>query len=294
MDDYISRQAAIDALELQAKEMSRWAERYTEQAKGVLTAKNVIEDLPSAQPENKQQATVSSDCISRQAAIEALKQQAETIMNYLIIKDRKALDITTREQLSKMPEVTPKQADMMLHAIGADHKKPRRQNNGRTYYHAYRNYYDAGGRDLELWDDLAKKGYARGEQYYHVTPLGLELLERLTQSTIYDDYENYADCRHTVLTEFMKDSVYCGYGCWYPTAATDIARRLHIPLSLAREACRKLVEEGYLVKDHFGWMDDDGYVHCYHGYSVTDKTREMEEWKALWKKECEYINSTLK
>jgi len=51
MDDYISRQAAIDVLERQAKEMSRWAERYTEQAKGVLTAKNVIEDLPSAQPQ---------------------------------------------------------------------------------------------------------------------------------------------------------------------------------------------------------------------------------------------------
>ena len=27
MDDYISRQAAIDVLERQAKEMSRWAER---------------------------------------------------------------------------------------------------------------------------------------------------------------------------------------------------------------------------------------------------------------------------
>lgn len=44
-DDCISRKAAIDELELQAKEMSQWSERYMEQAKGVLTAKNIIKDL---------------------------------------------------------------------------------------------------------------------------------------------------------------------------------------------------------------------------------------------------------
>ncbi len=48
--DLISRQAAIDALKQQADTMSRWSERYAEQAKGVLTAVNIVEDLPSAQP----------------------------------------------------------------------------------------------------------------------------------------------------------------------------------------------------------------------------------------------------
>ena len=52
-EDCISRQAAIDELELQAKEMSQWSERYTEQAKGVLTAKNIIKDLPPVTPQPK-------------------------------------------------------------------------------------------------------------------------------------------------------------------------------------------------------------------------------------------------
>ena len=50
-NDLISRQAAIDALKQQAETMSEWSNRYAEQRKGVLTAVNIIEDLPSAQPE---------------------------------------------------------------------------------------------------------------------------------------------------------------------------------------------------------------------------------------------------
>ena len=50
MDDLISRQAAIDALRQQAETMSEWSNRYAEQRKGVLTAVNIVEDLPPAQP----------------------------------------------------------------------------------------------------------------------------------------------------------------------------------------------------------------------------------------------------
>ena len=50
-EDCISRQAAIDALKQQAEEMSHWSERYAEQRKGILTAINIVSDLPSAQPE---------------------------------------------------------------------------------------------------------------------------------------------------------------------------------------------------------------------------------------------------
>lgn len=51
MDELISRQAAIDALKQQAETMNKWSIRYAEQRKGVLTAVNIVEDLPSAQPE---------------------------------------------------------------------------------------------------------------------------------------------------------------------------------------------------------------------------------------------------
>lgn len=49
-NDTINRQQAIDALKQQADTMSEWSERYAEQRKGVLTAVNIVEDLPSAQP----------------------------------------------------------------------------------------------------------------------------------------------------------------------------------------------------------------------------------------------------
>lgn len=49
MEDTIYRQQAIDALKKQAETMSEWSNRYAEQRKGVLTAVNIVEDLPSAQ-----------------------------------------------------------------------------------------------------------------------------------------------------------------------------------------------------------------------------------------------------
>ena len=48
MDDYISRQAALDALNEQAKAMEAWSSRYDEQRRGILSSKNIINDLPSA------------------------------------------------------------------------------------------------------------------------------------------------------------------------------------------------------------------------------------------------------
>ena len=51
--DCISRQAAIDALTRQAEWLQglQLGDRYKDQHKGLLTARNLIEDLPSAQPE---------------------------------------------------------------------------------------------------------------------------------------------------------------------------------------------------------------------------------------------------
>lgn len=214
-------------------------------------------------------------------------------MNMLTIGDKEKLDLAARAALNKMPEVTEKQANMMLHAIGADHKKPRNYM-GRQIYHAYRNYYDAGGKDVDEWSDLVKKRYAEKHTFFHVTPLGLDLLELLTgRSTIYDDYDNYADCRTIVLTQFLGADVYCGYGCWFPTSARTVSKALHIPYDLTREACRNLVEEGYLVRGHYGEMDDDGQVHCCHGYYITEKARGLEKWKALNDAEMAYLNKTL-
>ena len=72
--DTIYRQAAIDALKQQAETMSEWSNRYAEQRKGVLAAVNIVEDLPSAQPELAQDLhSTCADAISRQAALDALE-----------------------------------------------------------------------------------------------------------------------------------------------------------------------------------------------------------------------------
>lgn len=53
------------------------------------------------------------------------------------------------------------------HCIGLDHKKPYKRH-GRYFYRPYRNYYDAGGKDVEVWDMLVDEGYAEsGEENSH-------------------------------------------------------------------------------------------------------------------------------
>lgn len=77
-DDTIYRQDAIDALEEQLDylQMLNKDENPTAESKwyGVNWARNTIADLPSAQPFNQGQSRIqSSDCISRQDAIDAVK-----------------------------------------------------------------------------------------------------------------------------------------------------------------------------------------------------------------------------
>ena len=191
--------------------------------------------------------------------------------------------------ISRQATVTQHQAEMMLHAIGADHKKERTYL-GRKYYHAYRNYYDAGGSDAEQWEDLTKKGYAKRRRFYHVTTDGLHLLELMTDAVIYDSYDCVADCKKPMLEAFMKADVACCWGCWFPTSVRSVAKSLMIPLVLARKTARKLEEEGLIEKGHFGGITDEGFPYCRHGYFLTDKARKSEKWEALKQEEYDYIN----
>ena len=106
-------------------------------------------------------------------------------------------------------DVSDRQAEMMLHALGADNQPARTYRNNR-FYHAYRNHFDAGGADVAEWTDLVAKGYAEKYTFYHVTVKGIHLLEWLTQCRIWDARHNVADCRRAVLEELMKDAVSCG------------------------------------------------------------------------------------
>lgn len=54
-EDCISRKETIDALKQQAENMLCWSGRYTEQRKGILTAINIVSDLPSVAPQPKEE-----------------------------------------------------------------------------------------------------------------------------------------------------------------------------------------------------------------------------------------------
>ena len=93
--DCISRQEAIDALKQQAETMSEWSTRYAEQRKGVLTAVNIVEDLPPAEPANTSEIPNSSDTISRAKAIEAVNSL--TYPSSLVDVKRKLADLPPAE-----------------------------------------------------------------------------------------------------------------------------------------------------------------------------------------------------
>lgn len=94
---------------------------------------------------------------------------------------------------SKYPDITDHQAEMMLHALGADQKGYRSYNGSKTY-NAYRNYYEAGGRDIALWEDLKEKGFAEnGRPFYTVSVSGIHALEFLTQCRIWGNYQSVGE-----------------------------------------------------------------------------------------------------
>lgn len=81
------------------------------------------------------------------------------------------------------------------HCIGLDHKKPYKRH-GRHFYRPYRNYYDAGGNDVEVWGTMVAAGYAEegkidryGGRMYWLTREGLYCLGEKLWIQILDEEE---------------------------------------------------------------------------------------------------------
>lgn len=77
-------------------------------------------------------------------------------------------------------KVTYKQISDMKHAIGFSDRKVR----GTKYrkYEPYRNYFDAGSRDIEDWEQLVSIGLAikSRDNWYHVSDDGRVFLKFIT------------------------------------------------------------------------------------------------------------------
>lgn len=194
------------------------------------------------------------------------------------------------------PPVTDHQAEMMLHALGADNRSYHTYKGSRVY-RAYRNGYDAGGKDVAAWDDLVTKKFARkGRFCYNVTVEGIHMLEFIVQCRIWNDYVGVTDCKRDVLHAMMERDVFCGYECWLPTTAVQLSEDLAICPSLIRDTLKALAEEGLVAKGSYGGVTDEGYPYCHHGWYLTEKAKELnaEEYKKLQNEEYERLNNMLK
>jgi hypothetical protein len=83
--------------------------------------------------------------------------------------------------------------EIASHAVGLDYKKPYKRN-GKLFYRPYRNYYDAGIEDCEIWDLMVDVGYAKrsrkdryGGRMYWLTSKGLAWLGEKLKIEIYDE-----------------------------------------------------------------------------------------------------------
>ncbi len=72
------------------------------------------------------------------------------------------------------------------HALGLDKDGHRRTYRGLIYFHSWRNFYDAGGNDIEIMEDLAKWGFAgkNSSGTYYITRDG-----RLWLTKVCDDVD---------------------------------------------------------------------------------------------------------
>ena len=85
--------------------------------------------------------------------------------------------------------------DLASHCIGLDYKKPYKRH-GRYFYRPYRNYYGAGGKDVEIWDVMVDSGYAAagkkdrdGGCMYWLTREGLDWLGKKLGIQIWNEEE---------------------------------------------------------------------------------------------------------
>lgn len=54
-----------------------------------------------------------------------------------------------------------------------------------------------------------------------------------------------------------------------------------------RKCMKELEADGLVRRAHDGGIDEDGYPHCYHGWSITEKTVNTDLYKRCYKEALE-------
>lgn len=73
---------------------------------------------------------------------------------------------------------------------------------------------------------------------------------------------------------------------WHPVPARLIAKRQNLTVNQARYQLRKLKKLGY-VKTISELLGDEDCMLPYHGWAITDKAEETEEYRKAWEEERE-------
>lgn len=198
----------------------------------------------------------------------------------------------------KLSELSESEIAKMEHAIGYRGGKGSYTRKGTRYLKPYRNYYDAGGTDVAIWNGLVKKGCAeclreddRGGAYFKLTNQGLNILSAAKKCFIYSENArgNVADAWPDVVEAMLTREVFCGYGCWFPISAREISLKARLPMSLVKDALHYLRDEkGYVANDYYGDCDpEEGTLCCVHGWCLTKKWKEghKEQYEAAQRAE---------
>lgn len=215
--------------------------------------------------------------------------------------------ITHADQLHfrAMQELSENEINKMKHCVGYDERKCYHRN-GVRYFKPYRNYYDAGGTDVKLWEGLKEKGFAEstekedqhGCKYFWLNHSGLNILSAAVETYIYSDNArgNEIDASEDVIEILLADAVFCGYGCWLPTSIKDISLRGRLPKKLVADTLHYLQDKcGYVEKTYYGGCDDEGFPHCTHGWELTKKwiDENKERYEKAQQEEYRRIDESL-
>lgn len=59
-------------------------------------------------------------------------------------------------------------------------------------------------------------------------------------------------------------------------SAPHLSRQLGVSVYKIRNLMHQLVSDGLVRRGYSGGMDEDGGIHCYHGYEITEKAKQTE------------------
>lgn len=75
---------------------------------------------------------------------------------------------------------------------------------------------------------------------------------------------------------------------WIPYPSTVLSKVCNLSLYKTRKELKALKEQGYVVADRYTESTEDGQI-LINGYTITEKTKETEEYKKAFEVERELV-----